>query len=115
MTGSSGARRLLHMGGTYPWDFNALLSIPHVPHAVYLFWSVEKRRFIYVGKTDRSVQVRLQEHRRHSSNAVLRSWIRDSGEDLEVCYVSCPAACVAKLERRLIRRYEPVANQIYNT
>ena len=111
----SSKNRRLRKGGTYPWHFNALLSIPNVLHAVYLFWSVEKQRFVYVGKTDQPLRTRLQEHRRRSKNAVLRSWIRDSAEDLEVCYVSCPAMCVSKLERRLIRRYEPVANQTYNT
>lgn len=106
---------LLRRGGTFPFDFNALLRVPRVEHAIYSFWSKSKAGHVYVGKTDRVLPERLREHRRSSSNPTLRAWIKHAPDDLVVCYVTCPARLVLKLERRLIRRLDPGGNREHKT
>ena len=108
-------RHLLRKGDSFPFDFNALLRVPRIEHAVYLFWSKSKASFVYVGKTARALPERLREHRRNCDNPTLRAWIRYAPDDLIVCYVACPASLVLKLERRLIRRLDPHANIDHKT
>lgn len=102
--------RLLRKGDAFSFDFNALLRVPRVEHAVYSFWSKSKASFVYIGKTTRPLPERLREHRRDCDNPTLRAWIIYAPDDLVVCYVACPAALVHKLERRLIRQLDPNAN-----
>lgn len=107
--------RRLHKGNAFPFDYNALLRAPRIEHAVYLFWSKSKACCVYVGKTKRPLRQRLREHWRHCENPVLHAWIHSASDDLTVCYVSCPASDVLKLERRLIRRLDPNANKEHKT
>ena len=107
--------RLVRRGGSFNFNFNALLRMPHVEHAVYFFWSKSKASHVYVGKTDRTLQQRLREHWRRSENPTLRVWIKHDPDDLVVCYAACPAALVLKLERRLIRRLDPTGNRDHKT
>ncbi len=106
---------LVRKGDSFPFDFNSLLRMPRVRHAVYAFWSKSKESHVYIGKTDRPLPQRLREHRRSSDNPTLRAWIKYAPEDLVVCYVVCPAALVLKLERRLIRRFDPDGNREHKT
>lgn len=106
---------LLRRGDLFPLDFNELLRAPSVEHAVYSFWSRSKGGHVYVGKTDRTLRQRLREHWRGSSNPTLRAWIKYAPDDLVVCYVTCPAPLVPKLERRLIRRLDPSGNRQHKT
>ena len=106
---------LLQRGDAFPFDFNALLRVPRIEHAVYAFWSKSMESHVYIGKTDRTLPERLREHRRGSSNPTLRAWMRHAPTDLVVCYVACPAGLVLKLERRLIRRLDPDGNREHKT
>ena len=108
-------RRLLRKGDAFPFDFNTLLRLPRVEHVVYLFWSKSKASFVYIGKTDRGLSKRMREHRQKCDNPTLRAWIRHAPKDLIVCYVTCPACLVLKLERRLIRQFDPNANKDHKT
>ena len=103
-------RRIFQRATPFHFDHNALLRVPPARNAIYVFWSVSKSKAVYVGKTDREVGTRLREHRRHSHNATLRSWITYASEDLMVCYVSTHEKLLLKLERRLIRHFDPEAN-----
>ena len=96
----------------FHFNHNALLRIPSIRHAVYVFWSVSKSKAVYIGKTNREVGQRLREHRRRSQNVTLRAWIACAPDDLMVCYASVPETLVLKLERRLIRRLDPEANDL---
>lgn len=108
-------RHLLHRGNSFSFDFNTLLRLPHIKHVVYLFWSKSSARYVYVGKTERTLSERLREHRRNCENSILRSWLRYAPDDLIICYVACPAKLVFKLERRLIRQFDPDANKDHKT
>lgn len=103
--------RRLCKGDAFPFDYNSISRVPRIEHAVYLFWSMSRECFVYVGKTDRTLRQRLREHWRNCDNPTLRAWIRIEPDDLIVCYISCPAPLVLKLERRLIRRLDPNANK----
>lgn len=105
----------LHKGDAFPFSHNALLRVPRIKHVVYLFWSESKACCVYVGKTKRSLQQRLREHWLHCDNPMLHVWIHSDPEDLKVCYISCQASDVLKLERRLIRRLDPNANKEHKT
>ena len=97
-------------GEPFPFSFNSLQRAPRKSHVVYAFWSKSKCSHIYIGRTDRTLQERLREHRIDCHNDILRAWIWYSPDDLIVCYVSCSSTLTAKLERRLIRKLEPSAN-----
>ena len=105
----------LRKGDAFPFGYNAVLRAPQIEHAVYLFWSKSKTCFVYIGKTDRTLPQRLREHWLDCGNPMLRAWILFEPDDLVVCYVSCPAPLVLKLERRLIRRLDPNANKEHKT
>ena len=107
--------RILRRGDSFPFNFNALLRVPRIEHAVYLFWSISTANYVYIGKTVRSLPERLREHRLDCDNPTLRAWIRYAPEDLIVCYIACPASLVLKLERRLIRLLDPEANVDHKT
>ena len=106
---------LLRKGEVFSFDFNTLHRLPHVEHAVYSFWSKSKESHVYIGKTDRTLAQRLREHWRGSTNPTLRAWIKYAPSDLLVCYVACPATVVLKLERRLIRQFDPAGNREHKT
>lgn len=106
---------LLHRGNSFSFDFNALLRLPHVACVIYLFWSKSKASYVYIGKTERSLKERLHEHRLDCKNPVLRAWMRYAPDDLIFCYVACTAGIILKLERRLIRQFDPSANKDHRT
>ncbi|MYK61560.1 MAG: hypothetical protein F4034_06240 [Chloroflexi bacterium] len=105
--------RQLRKGDAFPLDYNALLRAPRIEHAVYLFWSKSKACFVYIGKTDRTLPKRLRDHWLDCHNPTLRAWILYEPDDLIVCYIACPASVLPKLERRSIRRLDPIANKDY--
>lgn len=100
-----------HRGSDFPFDFNSISRVPHVKGAVYFFWSIDLNDFIYIGETERTLSERLREHWRKSENQMLRTWIKYDRDDLIVCYLTCPSDLVKKLERRLIRQFDPNANK----
>ncbi len=96
-----------------PFNHNMLLRLPSVEHTVYLFWSTSKTRAVYVGKTDRPIRHRMREHWRDSSNPILKTWIDWAADDLLMCYMEVPWPDVVKVERRMIRALDPIANDQY--
>lgn len=106
---------LLRRGDSRPFDYNTLSRLECVECAVYLFWSKSKASYVYIGKTDRTLKKRLREHFLDCKNPVLRAWIRCASDDLIFCYVACTAGTILKLERRLIRQFDPSANKDHRT
>ena len=78
---------------------------------VYVFWCRENNKCVYVGKaSERPIQARLREHWRRSHNETLRLWIQAFGDYLDICYVPVEHGRITRLERRLIRLWNPEAN-----
>lgn len=112
----------------FGFNYNAPRRVsPSVNHAVYIFWSRSKAKAVYVGKTNRSLQRRLSQHRDTTKNAILRAWIDCSESDLEVCYMTPKPKhavqeighsdrktklLVSELEKLLINELDPIANNI---
>lgn len=95
-----------------PWTHATVAGIPRDAVGVYAFWFRHTGRCIYVGETTKqTIRVRLQQHWRGSHSGRLRLWMQAYGDHFDVCYAMVRANRIKRLERRLIERWLPEANE----
>ena len=93
------------------WSYLGIEMIPREIIGVYAFWCRDTGSCIYVGKAkDEPVKERLAGHWRESHNETLRFWIREFGDNLDICYMSVEPNRIDKFEDRLIKTWRPEAN-----
>ena len=82
---------------------------------VYAFWFRKNGRCVYIGKAEKNLKKRLDNHWNNvSSNNKLQLWIKAFGHSsLDFCYKAVSFERIDVLERRLIHIWQPAANEQY--
>ncbi|MYB40384.1 hypothetical protein F4X86_03930 [Candidatus Saccharibacteria bacterium] len=96
------------------WSYSALEAVPKDAVGLYAFWLRDKKKCVYVGQsTNQTIRQRLRQHWHHSSNEELRDWLRNFGEFLDLCVYPHlgPTERIRRMERALIRKWQPHANR----
>ena len=100
---------------TAKWSYSALDAIPKDAVGLYAFWVRDKQKCVYVGQaTNQAIRDRLRQHWHRSSNDELRGWLANFGEFLDVCFYPAPKKRIRRMERALIRKWQPHANKQHN-
>ena len=84
-------------------------SIPKRMAGVYAFWCSSKGNCVYVGKTV-DLRGRLMKHWQGSHNEKLGRWLRAFARHTHICYLPADRGKIRRMERILIRIWNPHAN-----
>ena len=94
------------------YGYAGISEIPSDAKGVYAFWCSGK--CLYVGKSDRrTIRVRMTEHWNACKNQVLKDWLDGYTDHVEICYLQ-KLRNIGRLEEKLIRKWRPKANVMYN-
>ncbi len=94
------------------WSYLDIELIPKDIIGVYAFWCRDNGKCIYVGMAeDEPVKERLFAHWNGSHNETLKQWIQEFGDNLDICYKAVESGRIRKLEDRLIKTWDPEANE----
>ena len=95
----------------FKFSYTGIVKIPKDISGVYAFWCRDNMKCIYVGMAkDQSIRTRILQHWRGSHNEKLNLWMREFGNNLDICYMSVQSSQIARLEDRLITMWNPEAN-----
>ena len=101
--------------GIFRFSYTGITKIPKGVSGVYAFWRRDNGRCLYVGKAeDQPIRERILQHWRGSHNEKLNLWMREFGNHLDVCYMYVKSNRIARFETRLIRMWNPEANDRIN-
>ena len=99
-----------HRGNTQ-WSYLGIDRIPKTIIGVYAFWCRDTGKCIYVGQAlQEPIRERLLQHWQGSHSQLLQWWIQAFGDNLTLCYREVEAGTIDRLERRLIKRWNPDVN-----
>lgn len=85
-------------------------KIPPDAYGVYGIWF--RRRCIYIGKAkSQPIAKRLEQHWNGTHNSELADWISAKGSLLDVSYAIAHKMVIDNLERRHIKRFQPITNK----
>ena len=99
------------MRGISRFSYMGIAKIPKEISGVYAFWCRDNGKCIYVGKAeDQTIRERLKQHWRGSHSEKLNLWMREFGSHLDICYMYVKTNRIARMESRLIRKWNPEAN-----
>ena len=93
------------------FGYAGISDIPSDAKGVYAFWCSDT--CLYVGMSDHSIRGRLTEHWNACENPVLKDWLDAYAKYVEICYLEKPRN-IGRLEEKLIRKWNPKANIVYN-
>lgn len=98
-----------------PFDYGGIYAIPDRIMGVYGFWYQKTGECLYVGRS-LSIKRRLRQHRNNCTNPILRTWLEGAPESVEICILEVKGGKmrINKVERRLIKKWRPEANVVYN-
>ena len=95
----------------HKFGYDGISRVPADIRGVYAFWCRTRRKFIYVGKTEKqTIRERLRQHWRKSHNERLNLWLRAFGEHLDICWWQVPEHKISKVEDILIKMLLPETN-----
>lgn len=93
-----------------PWSLASIEMLPSSEGGVYAVWCAPTGKCVYVGRTDRNLRARVKEHWGLGTNRKLALWIAAFGKTLILCYHRCEPRQSRTIEKRLIRTWQPEAN-----
>jgi hypothetical protein len=97
--------------GKHPFNMLNVAKVPEGAFGVYGFWFGP--RCIYVGRaTDQTLRKRLVQHFKRSHSQTLTKWLLAYGPEVSFCCVVLERKHVSRSEVRLIRRLQPIGNEI---
>ena len=99
-----------HKHTVLPWSLASIEMLPSNEGGVYAIWCAPTGKCVYVGYTDDSLRGRVKKHWGLRTNEKLARWIRVFGQSLILCYHRCGPGTSRTIERRLIRTWQPEAN-----
>lgn len=97
--------------GKLPWTLGSIDKLPGDEGGVYAVWYRPTGKCVYVGQTGRDLRRRLMEHWEGGTSPDLAGWISEFGEALDLCYRRSDPERAKRLEKRLIRKWQPEANK----
>ena len=92
------------------WTYAVVNTAP-TKGGIYIFWTKDKRKCLYVGKADVSIKDRMRGHWHQEHNEYLEIYFKSSVKIFVQYEIIDDVGSVHQIEKETIRRLRPVCNR----